>query len=113
MALNKGTVKLSKPFGVSASQTVATAAAPKEASANLGIEIGNRNEKNSAHAIRPEIQMVNIAVDPSKLFVPKMLYLCRPIFCPTKEAAASPYAIGKIPAAIMYGLVEKNNASRL
>ena len=40
MALNKGTVKLSKPFGVSASQTVATVAAPKEASAKLKIEIG-------------------------------------------------------------------------
>ncbi len=112
-ALDRGTVKLSSPKGETLSAKVATndaARTAKRASKN-GKEY--RIEKKTKPIDRLRKLIRNIANVPSRLLFAKTLYLLLPCFSPITEAAASPYAIGKIPAAMMKGLPLKTKAKTL
>jgi len=72
-ALINGTVRLSSPFGVSASSTVAKAATPKEANSRVDREKGHRYEKSSKLSVTLTSVIENIATVPSMLFFENML----------------------------------------
>ena len=99
-ALRAGTVMLSKPLGERLSTKVAKVAVARAGIIKSETENVYRVEKKMMLTVKLRKLARNMAAEPSKLLPVKNLYLLLPYLSPTVDAALSPYAIGRIPAAI-------------
>jgi len=91
---------LSKPLGEKPSAKVAITAAATDGTIFPRTENGYNAEKKNKLNAKLEKLPRNMAAEPSRLLLATSLYRLLPYRSPINEAALSPYAIGKTPAAM-------------